>query len=256
MIMQNQYVLDIASRGTRLDKRGPEDYRNIEIEVTPIEKAEGSAKVTLGNTIVLAGVKMGIGKPFEDRPDEGVLMVNAEFSPIASPDFETGPPSEDSIELARVVDRGIREAGTIDLKSLCLEKGEKVWMVFVDIHVMNHCGNLIDAAGLAAVTALWNAKIPELKDGVINYDKKTKKLAVKAMPVPVTMGKFSGNLFVDPSLEEEEAMEARLTVTTKEDGNIVAIQKGGKEALTMEEVEKAFGLAEKKSKELRKLIKK
>jgi exosome complex component RRP42 len=255
MIIQNQYILNLASKGQRIDKRGAEDYRNLEIENDPIEKAEGSARVTLGETIVLAGVKMGLGTPFADRPDEGVLMVNAEFSPIASPEFETGPPSEKAIELARVVDRGIRESGTIDLKKLCIEEGEKVWMVNVDIHIMNHRGNLIDASGLASIAALHNAKMPELKDGVINYEKKTTKLSVKSKPIPVTFVKIEGNFFVDPNLEEEEVMGARLTVTTKDDGNVVSLQKGGSEALTQEEIEKAFDLATKKAKEIRNLLK-
>jgi exosome complex component RRP42 len=255
MIIQDQYVMNLASKGTRLDKRGAEDYRKVEIELHPIEKAEGSAKVTMGETVVLAGVKMGFGEPFSDRPDEGVLMVNAEFSPIASPKFETGPPSEGAIELARVVDRGIRESGAIDLKKLCLKKGERVWMVFVDVHIMNHAGNLLDAAGLAAITALLNAKMPEIKGDTIDYEKKVKKLPVNAVPVPVTAVKVEDSMFVDPTLEEEQVMEARLTVTTKEDGHIVAMQKGGPYSLTQDDVEKAFDLAEKKSKELRKLLK-
>jgi exosome complex component RRP42 len=254
MILQDQYILNLASKGLRVDKRGPEDYRKIEVEKNPIEKAEGSARVRMGKTEVIAGVKLGIGTPFPDVPDQGVLIVNAEFSPIASPEFESGPPSEKAIELARVVDRGIRESKVIDTKKLCIEKGEKVWLVNVDIHILNHAGNLIDAAGLAAITALWEAMMPELKDGEVNYEKRTKKLPVAAKPVPITFVKVEGNLFMDPNLEEEEVMGARLTVTTKDNGNIVALQKGGLEALTQDEVEKAFELAEKKAKELRKLV--
>jgi exosome complex component RRP42 len=255
MILQPQYVANLASKNKRIDNRGLEDFRKVEVEKNPIPKAEGSAKVTLGDTVVLAGVKLGMGTPFADRPDEGVLMVNAEFSPIASPDFESGPPSEEAIELARVVDRGIRESHAIDLKKLCIEKGEKVWMVNVDIHILNHAGNLIDAAGLASITALWEARFPELKGDEINYDKKSsKKLPVASKPVPVTFIRVEGSYFTDPNLEEEDVMQARLTVTTKENGNIVALQKGGSAPLTQEEIGKLFDLAEKKSKELRKFI--
>jgi len=255
MILQNQYILNLASKGQRIDKRGPDEYRKIVVEKSPIEKPEGCARVTLGETVVMAGVKMGIGTPFSDRPDEGVLMVNAEFSPIASPDFESGPPSEEAVELARVVDRGIRESHAIDLKKLCIKKAEKVWMVNVDIHILNHTGNLIDAAALASIAALWEVRMPELKGDEINYDKKTnKKLPISSKPVPVTFAKVEGSLFMDPSLEEEEVMGARLTVTTKDDGNIVALQKGGTATLTQDEIENAFGLAEKKARELRRLL--
>jgi exosome complex component RRP42 len=255
MILQNQYIINMASKGQRIDKRGGEEYREIKIENNPIEKPEGCAQVTMGDTVVMAGVKMDFGTPFSDRPDEGVLMVNAELSPIASPDFEYGPPSEESIELARVVDRGIRESHSIDLKKLCVEKGEKVWMVNVDIHVINHGGNLIDAAGLAAIAALWNARFPELKGDEINWDKKTsKKLPMSAKPVPISFVKIQGNIFMDPNLEEEEVRETRLTVTTRDNGNIVAIQKGGSDSMTQEEISKAFDLAIKKGKEIRKLL--
>ncbi len=256
MILENHYILDMASRGQRIDERKPDEFRKLDIEYSPIEKPEGCAKVTLGETVVMVGVKMGMGTPFPDRPDEGVLMVNAEFSPIASPDFETGPPSEKAIELARVVDRGIRESKTIDLAKLCIEKGEKVWMVHVDVHVLNHSGNLIDAAGIAAIAALRVAVFPEFDGEEINYDKKTKKKLPlnDSKPIPITFAKVESGFFMDPSLEEEQVMGARFTVTSRDNGNIVSLQKGGSEALTQEDIENAFDLAVKKSKEFRKLI--
>jgi exosome complex component RRP42 len=257
MIIEESYILNKARKGERIDKRKADEFRKLEIEYSPIEKPEGCAKVTLGETVVMAGVKLGLGTPFNDRPDEGVLMVNAELSPLSSPSFETGPPSERAIELARVVDRGIRESKCIDLKKLCIEKGEKVWMVNVDVHVLNHRGNLLDAAGIAAMAALRVAVFPEFDGEEINYDKKTKKkLPVSdAVPIPVTFVKVEDGFFMDPSLEEEQVMGARLTVTTKKDGNIVAMQKGGSEAITQEEAEKAFDLSAKKGKEFRKLVK-
>ena len=70
------------------------------------------------------------------------------------------PPGEDAIELARVVDRGIRESGMVDVEQLCIVPGEEVWMCFVDIYALDYDGNLFDAANLAAVSALRTAVIP------------------------------------------------------------------------------------------------
>ncbi|RLJ09095.1 MAG: RNA-binding protein [Candidatus Aenigmatarchaeota archaeon] len=253
MKLQTQYLIRLAEKGVRGDGRKGEEYRKIEIEKNTIAKAEGSAKVKIGSTEVVAGVKMDVGEPFPDKPDEGILITNAEFSPIASPEFETGPPDEDAIELARVVDRGIRESGAIDMKKLCITPGEKVWMVFIDIHILNHSGNLIDAAGLAAVTALKHTKIPEYDGEKVDYENKTKPLPLVHLPVTVTTAKI-GNLYVvDPGLEEEDVMSVRLTVTTKEDGNVCAIQKSGPDGLLLEEVEKIFKLSIKKGNEIRKL---
>jgi len=256
MIIQKQFISNLASKKLRIDKRGQYDSRELSVETGVIYKAEGSAKVKLGKTEVIAGVKMEIGVPFADRSDEGILMVGAEFSPIASPDFEKGPPAEDSIELARVVDRGIRESGAIDLKKLCIKEKDKAWMVCVDIHILNHAGNLIDAAGIAAIAALLTAKMPEYNEETesINHDKKVKKLPMKFKPVPVTVFKMADSLFLDPSLDEEDVMSARLTVTTRDDGNICAIQKGGSSSLGLHEIEQAFELSVKKGAEIRELI--
>lgn len=255
MLLQEQYILNLASKGERIEKRKMEDYRKIVVEKNAIEKAEGSARVKVGETEVIVGVKMNIGTPYPDRPNEGVMIVGAEFSPIASPKFETGPPNENCIELARVVDRGIRESGAIDTKKLCIKEGEKVWMVNVDIHIMNHSGNLIDAAALAAVTALWNVRMPEVKDDQVNWEKKTnKRLPMNSKPITVTQAKIGSSMIVDPDLEEEEVMNTRLSIAIKDDERVCAMQKGGSGVLTTDEIDKALDVAVKKSKELRKLI--
>ncbi len=161
--LEQKTVVDMISKGKRIDDRGIDSYRNIRIEAGLIEKANGSAQVHLGKSKVLVGVKVQVGEPFPDTPDEGVLTVNAELVPLASPSFEPGPPSEEAIELARVVDRGIRESKALDVKSLVLEKGKKVQVVYVDVYVLDHDGNLIDAAAMAALTALINAKVSKME---------------------------------------------------------------------------------------------
>ena len=255
MILQDQYLINLASKGQRVDKRKMDEFRKIVIEKNAIEKAEGSARVKIGKTEVIAGVKMSIGTPYPDKPDDGVMIVGAELSPMASPDFETGPPGEDAIELARVVDRGIRESGTIDTKKLCIEKGEKVWMMNVDIHILNHSGNLIDACSLAAITALWNTNYPELKGDKINYEKKSsKKLPIKLKPIMITVNRLGESMILDAGLEEEKSRSMRLSISVKDDDNICAIQKGGIGSLTLDETLKAIDLAIKKSKEIRKLV--
>jgi exosome complex component RRP42 len=74
-------------KNKRLDDRSSTDYREIKIELGVIEKAEGSARVLLGKTQVLVGVKVETGEPFPDTPNDGVMTVNAELVPLASPNF-------------------------------------------------------------------------------------------------------------------------------------------------------------------------
>lgn len=254
MKLTEERVRALALQKKRIDGRKDTEFRKVTIEKNPFGNAEGSARVRIGETDVIAGVKMEVGKPFPDKLDEGVLMVGAEFSPLASSDFETGPPGEASIELARVVDRGIRESKAIDTKKLCIEEGEKVWMIFLDVQIVNHAGNLIDAAALAGISALLNAKMPEYDGEKLNYDKRKEKLPMTCKPIAVTVSKINDMLFVDPAVNEENARGAMLVVTTKDNENICALQKSGSGYLTLDEIEKAVEMSIKIGKELRKLV--
>ncbi len=250
--LDKDYIKKLIKNGKRINGRKFDEMRKIEIETDYIKNAEGSAMVTLGKTKILAGVKMSIGEPFPDKQDEGVLMVNAELGPLASPDFESGPPDEQSVELARVVDRGIRESKAINTKKLCIEEGEKVWMVSVDIHIINDDGNLIDASSIGAIAALSKTKIPELKeDGTVDTENRKEKLEVGKIPIACTIYKINGELVVDPELKEEESAEGRITVTTI-DGLLCAMQKGGTCGFSTEEIYKSVDISVKKGDEIRK----
>jgi exosome complex component RRP42 len=128
----------------------------------------------------------------------------------------------------------------------------------VDIHIVNHAGNLIDAAGLAAIAALHTAKMPEYDEeaGKVSYEKKHKKLPIKFKPVPITVFRMGDSLFLDANLEEESVMSVSMTVTTQDEGNVVALQKRGSGSLSPEEIEKAFSLSMAKGAEIRKLLEK
>jgi exosome complex component RRP42 len=254
--VRQKRIAQLISHEKRLDGRGLTDYREVQLETGLIERAEGSARVRLGKTEVLVGVKFEIGEPFPDTPNEGVLTVNAELVPLASPTFEPGPPDERSIELARVVDRGIRESKAIATDELVIDPGKKVFIVFVDVYVLNHDGNLIDASSLAALAALLNTKMfnYEVKEGEVKIKPGYKPLPIRNYPVSVTFAKFNDKLIVDPGLDEEEVMDARLTMTIEKDGKICAIQKGGYGHFTAEQVFEASKIAMQKAEEQRKLV--
>ena len=255
--VRSKQIEQLIEKGKRLDGRGLADYREIKIEQGVIEKAEGSARVLLGKTEILVGIKVETGTPFPDTPNDGVLTVNAELVPLASPDFEPGPPDENSIELARIVDRGIRESEAIDTEKLCIEAGKQVFVVFVDVYVLNHDGNLIDASALAAVAALMNTKMPnyEVKNGEVVIKQGYTPLPMKSQPITVTLGKINNKLIVDPWLEEEQVMDSRISIAFNEEGNICAMQKGGSGYFTQQQILEAMKLAHEKAAELRKNMK-
>jgi exosome complex component RRP42 len=251
-----QYMIELGKKGLRHDGRSLLEYRKpIEVQIGISNNAEGSAMVTIGKTRVACGIKMEIGVPYPDTPDQGSLMVGAEFSPMASPLFEPGAPGEDAIELARIVDRGIRESGAIDVKKLCLSPGEKAWNVLIDIYVQNYDGNLIDASALAALAALLNTKYPKFDGEKVDYHEHTNEpLAMAKRPVACTFAKVSDLLVLDPTVDEELVADARLTITQDEEGTINALQKGGNEGIGPEELNHMLDIASQKSKELRAVI--
>ncbi len=262
MSMKKNYVVEtirkaqmvqLLAEGKRMDERALDQLRPLTIETGVIQKANGSARVTLGNTQVIAGVKIATGIPFPDTPDKGILMVNAEILPMSSPYAEPGPPSEEAIELARVVDRGIRESEMVDLGKLGLVPGKTVIAVFVDCNIMNVDGNLFDATSYAVVSALRTAKMKKyvVKDDKAEATEEMVPVPVERTPVSVTLARIGDRLVVDPNTEEEASMDMRITITTDDDGNICASQKGEASTISPAQVLEAADTSIRVGKQIR-----
>jgi exosome complex component RRP42 len=247
------------AEGKRFDERKPEEFRDITIETGISKKAEGSARVKIGKTEVIVGVKLDVSEPYPDSPDKGNLMTTAELTPLSSERISLGRPGIDSIELGRVIDRGIRESKFIEFEKLCIKEGEKVWNVFIDIYSINDDGNLLDAAGIGAVVALKDAYLPK-------YDEKTERvvygeLTKNKMPLsknitfPVTVHKVGNDFLIDPTREEEDIVKSRVTIGMNKEG-IASMQKGKEGSLSVEEFDKVLDTAEKAWAEVFKKIEK
>lgn len=252
-----KHILGYLSKGIRFDGRKADQFREIKIETDISDTAEGSAKVTMGGTIVMAGVKLSIEKPYPDMPDNGTMMIGTELLPMSSPEFEPGPPSNQSIEIARVTDRGIRESQAIDTHALCIKSGEKAWTVMVDIVSINDEGNLLDAAAIATMAALKTARFPAYDGEKIDYRTKTdKRLPLVKIPISITVYKIGDHFIVDPITEEEKACDARLTVASISEDQLCALQKGGDTALSLQDITTMIEIATEKAAELRSIIQK
>jgi len=254
--VRKKSVLETLKKGEREDGRKFDEIREIEIQEGYVPKAEGSCLVKLGGTQVLVGVKMDVGEPYSDHEKEGNMVTNAELVPIAAPIYYSGPPSPESIELARVVDRGIRESKMIDFEKLCIIEGEKVWTALIDLHVLDFNGNLFDTATIGAIKALWNTKMPK-------YDKETNnisrqeyegKVPVQFKPITATFAKIGNAIVIDPSLIEEKVADAKMVISIRDDDHMAAAQKIGKGSFTKQELDQMLETAIKKTKEIRKLI--
>ena len=250
------HIISLLEASTRLDGRELTEYRKpISVEYGVVKTAEGSARVKIGETDVMVGVKLEVGEPYPDTPNEGTIIVGAELLPLSNPEFEPGPPQIQAIELARVVDRGIRESKALDFKKLCITPGEKIWMVVIDICPINDAGNLFDASSLAAIAALKDTKFPAFDGVKVDYKNKTdKKPHLEKMPIAVTVIKIGNKFIVDPDTEEEKVVDARLTVSSIENGVLCALQKGGDFPLTEQEISQMLDIGIEKGKELRKYL--
>ena len=250
--LRKQQMWDALAKGKRLDGRDFGEQRPLEIEPNVIKKANGSARVKLGYSEVIAGVKVSTGTPFEGLENKGALIVSAEVLPIASPHVEPGPPDEEVVELARVVDRGIRESEMIDLEQLVLVPGKIVYTIFVDCSVVNVDGNLFDATSYAVVAALLGAKLPilEMQDDKVVDTGNTRDMPITTVPVSITAARIGDYILTDPASEEEACMDARITITTNEEG-LCAIQKGFTGSFTADQIKKAVDTARIKGQEVR-----
>jgi exosome complex component RRP42 len=255
--IEKDYILSNLRKEERIDGRSLWEYRDFKINGDIIASAEGSADVFLGETRIITGLKYEVGEPFPDLPDEGVCTVMAELLPLASPLFERGPPDEQSIELARVVDRGIRHADCVQTKKLCIKESEAVYILFVDMYVINYAGNLIDAGGVGALTTLISSHIPEgiwnEETGEAEWTGKylTGKDIVKELPFVVTFGKIDDVVFLDPSLPEELVCDGKISFSATQK-KITSIQKSGIATFSIDEIKMLADKSLEISRKLRK----
>jgi exosome complex component RRP42 len=152
------------------------------------------------------------------------------------------------------VDRGLRESKAVDLKKLCIVPGKKVFVVFVDLNVLDHSGNLFDASALASILALMSAKTRDYtvsKKGELKFKKSTTRLPLQNFPVEVTVAKIGEKMVIDASLEEEAVIDARITVAVGKDDEICAIQKSLLGTFTQDEIHQALQIATDKAEEIR-----
>ncbi|BDB97671.1 MAG: exosome complex protein Rrp42 [Saccharolobus sp.] len=246
-LIKKESIVSLFEKGIRQDGRKLTDYRPISIILDYAKKADGSALVKLGNTVVLAGTKIELDKPYEDTPNQGNLIVNVELLPLAYETFEPGPPDENAIELARVIDRSLRDSKAIDLTRLVIEPGKSVWTVWLDVYVLDYGGNALDACTLASVAALYNTKLYKVDqmngEYRINKNEVNGKLPMSYPVVTVSVAKVDKYLIVDPDLDEESIMDTKVSFSYTPDFRIVGIQKSGKGSLSLQDVDQAENIA-------------
>jgi len=252
-------VAEYLLTGKRFDGRGANDWRELSIELGVSNMAEGSARVKLGKTEVIAGVKIAVGTPYPNEEESGTMTTMAELLPLSSSRYEAGPPKFDATEIGRLIDRGIRDCGIIDFKKLCIKVGEKVWMIYFDIYSINDDGNVLDAASIATVAALKSAKMPKYDEekGVVlfgDWSENGLPLDHSVTPLNITFHKIGNKFLVDPTTIEEDSADSRIAIGLSEyKGKVMinSIQKSEAAEMTIAEVDEVLDMAEETFKSLK-----
>lgn len=258
---ERDFLLKAIEEKKRLDGRQTYDYRKIKIT---FGTDYGCCFVDLGKTRVMAQVSCELVAPKENRPNEGIMFFNIELSPMASPIFEQGRQSELSVKLNRQLERCLRNSKCIDTESLCVVSGEKVWQIRVDVHMLNHDGNLMDAASIAAITALCHFRRPDVAvqgEEVTVYSPEERDpiaLSIYHMPISVSFSFFQQGtyLLVDPCEREERVMDGLLMIAMNKHREICSVQSSGGIMLLKEQVLRCSKIASVKVSEVTELINK
>lgn len=232
------------AQGLRNDGRGRHDFRSFSIDVGTIPQANGSARVRLGATDVIASVKAELGKPPSSRPTHGKVEIAIECSPTAAPEFEGRGGEELSLELSRALQRsllgGQSGAGAaIDLSALGVFDGKLCWDLYVDGLVLSSGGNLLDALAIAIKAAMSNTGIPKVEitnsatnEAAAEFEvndnpDEFSQLDTSRVPVIVTLTKVGRHYIVDATAEEESQMSSAVSIAVNNSGHICGITKRG-----------------------------
>jgi len=261
---EKNFLLEGLWEGKRLDGRGWLEERKLEITYG---KDWGSCLVKLGRSMVMAQVSAMVTEPRVARPNEGILMVNVELSPIAAPKFEVGRMTDEGVEINRTIERCLKESRCLDLESLCIISEEKVWTVRLDLHILNHCGNLTDACSVAGLAALCHARRPDvtLKGDQVTVHPITERdpvpLAVHHHPVTTTFAMFQMTgtqetlAVCDPSRLEEECMGGKMVIGVNAYREICTLHLAGQVLVDKKLIIKLTNTAASKAKKIVEIIK-
>ncbi|KAK2492699.1 hypothetical protein MC885_012125 [Smutsia gigantea] len=254
------YIVHGIQEDLRVDGRGCEDYRCIEVETEVVSNTSGSARVKLvstvatvdtqaekwGHTDILVGVKAEMGTPKLEKPNEGYLEFFVDCSANATPEFEGRGGDDLGMEIANTLSRIFNNKSSVDLKALCISPREHCWILYVDVLLLECGGNLFDAISIAVKAALFSTRIPRVR--VLEDEEGSKdielsddpydcvRLSVENVPCIVTLCKIGYRHVVDATLQEEACSLASLLVSVTSMGVVTCMRKVGKGSLDPESI--------------------
>jgi exosome complex component RRP43 len=238
-----EFYREHLRRGVRPDGRALMRGRKLISHDSPITSADGSALLRLGKTAVIAGVQCEptAPAPGEAEAARGRIVVGLELPALCSASAsaaatnsgggDKGRLERDKAALVGVLQRAA-SGGLVELESLCAVEGTAVWSCYCDIYVLEHDGNLLDAALLAMMVALSRVRLPRVvvdeATGALTVEEERAVRVQLAAPLyPCTFGLLAGELLLDPCAEEEALLTSSCTVLVDATGELRQLHKPG-----------------------------
>ncbi|CAL8462171.1 g1702 [Coccomyxa elongata] len=261
---ERDFILKALKEEVRVDGRTPYEHRKITYQFSLDDRC---ATLDLGQTKVMTVITPTLTAPYEDRPNEGAVRFNVEFSPMASPSFQAGRPGEAAIDVTRLLERAFRDSRAIDQEALCVLAGHRVWSLSVDVHVLDNGGNLADACMLCTLAALMAFRRPDAQvaaGGAGADDGRARvtvlspsvcepvPLSLHHLPLAVSFALFQDGdvLVVDPDNREEAAAAGLMTVVVNTHSDICSVRKVSGVGISMAQVHRMVRLASSRAGEV------
>uniref|UniRef100_A0A6U9QHF6 Ribosomal RNA-processing protein 43 n=1 Tax=Picocystis salinarum TaxID=88271 RepID=A0A6U9QHF6_9CHLO len=236
-IYPKQFFQRFLDGGFRPDGRETAAWRDASLGARVAANADGSCLSKLGNTSVLAGVKLEVMVPDVDLPDRGKLVVHVNMAGTCSSETRPGKTSDKAQDVAADVVSAINACDAVDLTQMCIVKGQAAWVAYLDLYCLEDDGSVFDASLLAAMGALHLTELPavRLDKGMVSYATdedamevdegsfRTSQCRLKVDDVVLsgTVGFYHGHKLFDPTHEEELLLESSATVALNEAGKVV-----------------------------------
>ncbi|GAA5846385.1 hypothetical protein JCM3766R1_001179 [Sporobolomyces carnicolor] len=196
-------------------------WRDASVNLGSVSTAPSSSLVRLGKTTVVCGITLEIAPPDLETPDQGFIVPNIDLSPLCSPIFRPGPPSDQSQVISSRLRDILVSSNVVPLESLCIERGKSAFVVYLDLVCLNYDGGVLDAAVLACVGALKSLTLPRAEFDVdsgeticepVTAECPGTRIPLGSLPCAVSFGYFNGHLLPDPTQFESQLSTSHLTI--------------------------------------------
>ena len=233
---EESFMNKCVEQGLRIDGRKLNEYRDIKIDfgLNP-----GSVGVCLGKTRCYVTINCELSTPNYSKPNEGIIEYKATF-----PNY-LNKSQYDSHELTTIIEKGIKQSNAIDLESLCVLANEKVWIISVNICIIQMDGNIIDCANIGVISALKHHRRPDVQvigNQITVYsmlDRHPVPLSIHHIPICITLAhiQINNNIYtiIDPNMKEELLSDGLTTYCMTKYKQLCSVNKIGGIPISIDE---------------------